>query len=366
MNTRVKMENIKILTVLGARPQFIKAGAVSRAFATQPVITEVIVHTGQHYDSKMSDVFFEQMSIPKPNYNLGINGLGHGAMTGQMLEKIEEVIEIEKPDYLLVYGDTNSTLAGALAASKLHVPVIHIEAGLRSFNMLMPEEINRTLTDRVSTLLLCPTQSAMDNLSKEGYETLEHCEFHLVGDVMQDAALYYKEYAVKPEELKGTSVEEYILATLHRAENTDSKDNLTSIVKALNDLNKEKQVILPIHPRTKALIEKYGLEVEFTMIEPVGYLEMIWLLENSSLVMTDSGGLQKEAFFFSKPCITMRDQTEWVELINCGANILTGACYEKILSAYNIMKDKKVDDMKNLYGGGTASRKITSIILSMD
>lgn len=237
----------KILTILGARPQFIKAGSVSREIAKHKEIQEVIVHTGQHYDNNMSDIFFDEMKIPKPDYNLNINGLSHGAMTGLMLERIEEILIEEKPDWVLVYGDTNSTLAGALAASKLHIKIAHIEAGLRSFNMKMPEEINRILTDRVSSILFCPTEAAIENLSNEGYENLE-CKIVKSGDVMQDGALFYKSLSKKPNI---GIFENYILSTIHRAENTDDIVRLSSIIEALNELNRKKQVILPLHPRTK-------------------------------------------------------------------------------------------------------------------
>jgi len=302
---------MKILTILGARPQFIKAGSVSRAIARvnsdwclgtsetttnnqQPLITEIIVHTGQHYDANMSDIFFDEMQIPKPNYFLGIGGKSHGAMTGQMIEKIEEVALKEKPDWIMVYGDTNSTLAGAIVASKLHIKLAHIEAGLRSFNMKMPEEVNRILTDRVSNILFCPTDTAIENLRNEGYENLE-CRIVKSGDVMQDGAIFYKNLAVKPNiEIK----QDFILCTIHRA---DDENRLRSIFEALNEIAKEKQIILPLHPRTKKILESLKLNIEnLTIIDPVGYLEMVWLIDNCSLVMTDSGGLQKEAYFFEK------------------------------------------------------------------
>lgn len=345
----------KILTVLGARPQFIKAGSVSREIAKHNEIQEIIVHTGQHYDSNMSDIFFEEMKIPKPDYFLGIGGKSHGAMTGQMIEKIEEVALKEKPDWILVYGDTNSTLAGAIVASKLHIKLAHIEAGLRSFNMKMPEEVNRILTDRVSNILFCPTDAAIENLQSEGYEKLD-CSIIKSGDVMQDGAIFYKQYSQKPDcKIENT----YILSTIHRAENTDDINRLKSIVEALNEINKEMQVVLPLHPRTKKIIEENNIELEFTIIEPVGYLQMVWLIDNSSLVMTDSGGLQKEAFFFKKPCITLRDETEWVELVKNRFNILVGANKEKILETYNNKETLFSSDYSiDLYGGGNASKRI--------
>ncbi len=349
---------MKIVTILGARPQFIKAGSVSREIAKNEGIQEIIVHTGQHYDTNMSDIFFDEMQISKPDYHLDINGLGHGAMTGQMLEKIEEILIKEKPDWVIVYGDTNSTLAGALAASKLHIKIAHIEAGLRSFNMKMPEEINRILTDRVSSILFCPTETAIENLKNEGYENLE-CRIVKSGDVMQDGAIFYKSLSKKPN--VDISVN-YILSTIHRAENTDDIERLGSIIEALNELNKNKQVILPLHPRTRKIIESNSIKTEFTIIEPVGYLEMVWLIDNCNMVMTDSGGLQKEAFFFKKPCITLRDETEWVELIENRFNVLAGANKNKILDLYENFEFS--DDFNvDLYGGGMASYRIVQELL---
>ena len=348
---------MKILTIIGARPQFIKAAAVSREIASHNDLQEVIVHTGQHFDANMSEIFFEQMQIPEPDYNLDINSLSHGAMTGQMLEKIETVLLKEKPDWVLVYGDTNSTIAGALAAKKLHIKVAHVEAGLRSFNMLMPEEINRILTDRISDVLFCPTQAAVDNLNKEGYDNID-CEIVNSGDVMQDAALFYQQYQKKPEFISTES--EFILCTIHRAENTDNIERLKSIITALNEISKETSIILPVHPRTRKILAENNVHVEFTMSDPVGYLEMVYLLENCQLVMTDSGGLQKEAFFFKKQCITMRDETEWVELVESGFNVLVGANKNKIIDAYKNIADMNQDFQVNLYGFGEASGLIVA------
>ncbi|MBU1668529.1 UDP-N-acetylglucosamine 2-epimerase (non-hydrolyzing) [bacterium] len=357
---------MKILTILGARPQFIKAGSVSREIAKHKNIEEIIVHTGQHYDANMSDIFFEEMKIPKPHYFLGIGGKSHGAMTGQMIEKIEEVALKENPDWIMVYGDTNSTLAGAIVASKLHIKLAHIEAGLRSFNMKMPEEVNRILTDRVSTILFCPTDSAIENLQKEGYDNLD-CKVVKSGDVMQDGAIFYKKLTVKPSIIQNSklNIQNYILCTIHRAENTDDETRLKSIFEALDEISKEKQVILPLHPRTKKIIENLKLNIQnLTIIDPVGYLEMVWLIDNCDLVMTDSGGLQKEAYFFEKQCITLRDETEWVELVACGANSLVGADKEKILKAYrNHSKFNIENSTLDLYGGGKASEKIIEYLL---
>ena len=352
---------MKILTILGARPQFIKAGTVSREMAKHKSIEEVIIHTGQHFDANMSDIFFDEMKIPKPHYNLNINGLSHGAMTGQMIEKIEEVVLKEKPDWVMVYGDTNSTLAGAIVASKLHIKLAHIEAGLRSFNMKMPEEVNRILTDRVSNILFCPTDTAMHNLSNEGYDKLD-IKVVKSGDVMQDGAMFYKELAVKPNcEIK----DNFVLCTIHRAENTDDEQRLKNIFNALNEIASEKQVILPLHPRTKKILSNLDIDISnLTIIDPVGYLEMVWLIDNCSLVMTDSGGLQKEAYFFEKQCITLRDETEWVELVKCGANTLVSADKEKILESYENNKKFNLENSKlNLYGGGKASENIVKEFL---
>lgn len=354
---------MKILTIIGARPQFIKAGSVSREIAKYNEIEEIVVHTGQHYDKNMSDVFFEEMKIPKPNYFLEIGDKSHGAMTGQMIEKIEEVLLKENPDWVLVYGDTNSTLAGAIVSSKLHIKLAHIEAGLRSFNMKMPEEINRILTDRVSTILFCPTDVAVNNLKNESYENFD-CKIINSGDVMQDGTMFYKDFAVKPN----YQIEDnYILSTLHRAENTDDIDRLSSIIESLNEINKQQQVLMPLHPRTKKVIEQNNINIEFIIIEPVGYLNMVWLIDNCDLVITDSGGLQKEAFFFKKPCITLRDETEWTELVENKFNILVGANKHKILDVYKNIDSLLVSNFSlNLYGNGKASEKIIKEILEYD
>ncbi len=349
---------MKIMTVLGARPQFIKAGTISREIAKHNSINEIIVHTGQHYDFNMSDIFFEEMKIPKPNYFLGIGGMSQGSMTGQMIEEIDKVALKEKPDWILVYGDTNSTLAAGIVASKLDVRLAHIEAGLRSFNMKMPEEVNRILTDRVSDILFCPTQIAVDNLKNENYEALDS-KIVKSGDVMQDGAIFYKKLALRPNfEIK----KNYVLATVHRAENTNDINRLSSIIEALNTIHMEKQVIVPLHPRTKKIIESNKIKIEFTIIDPVGYLEMVWLIDNCDLIMTDSGGLQKEAFFFKKPCITLRDETEWVELVTHKFNVLTGSNKEKIIDIYENFSFNESFGV-NLYGEGNASKKIVDELL---
>ena len=356
---------MKIITVIGARPQFIKAAALSREFSKHKEIKELIVHTGQHFDANMSEVFFEEMEIPKPTYNLAINSLSHGAMTGRMMEGIEEVLLKEKPDLLLVYGDTNSTIAGALAAKKLHIKVAHVEAGLRSFNMDMPEEVNRILTDRISDYLFCPTDSAVKNLKNEGYDNID-TKIIRTGDVMQDAAMFYAQKSEqKSSVISEIGLEKFALATLHRAENTDSKERLTELVNGLNKIHHTIcPVVLPLHPRTKAKLSAHGLQLDVKLIDPVGYFDMIELLKNCSLVMTDSGGLQKEAFFFKKNCVTLRDQTEWVELIENKVNVLVGASSEKLVAESKNMLDADSNFDIDLYGNGKASGNIVKSLMN--
>lgn len=351
---------MNIITIVGARPQFVKAAVVSREICTHDDIHETIIHTGQHFDPNMSDLFFEEMRIPAPGYNLNINSLSHGAMTGKMLEEIEKVLLDKKPDWVLVYGDTNSTLAGALAAKKLHIRVAHVEAGLRSFNMTMPEEINRILTDRVSDILFCPTETAIRNLQNEGFDHFDS-RVVLSGDVMLDAALFYRQYSRPPQiELK----RDFVLATLHRAENTDTPEYLSEIIRALETISREQDVLLPLHPRTRAKLEASGYNTRLSpihFIDPVGYLEMIHLLDKCSLVMTDSGGLQKEAFFFRKYCITLRNETEWTELVDHGYNALAGNSYDKIIQAYR--EQPHPDFSTPLYGDGHAAKAIVDTLI---
>ncbi len=355
---------MKILTVLGARPQFIKAACVSRAISTKAGIQEVIVHTGQHFDENMSDVFFMEMGIPKPNYNLGISALSHGAMTGKMLASVEEIIIAESPDWVLVYGDTNSTLAGALAAAKLNVPVAHVEAGLRSFNMRMPEEQNRILTDVISKVLFCPTFQAIENLFNEGFKT-KNVQVVNVGDVMLDAAMFYGEQAVKPDWFDMQKVSsDYALATLHRAENTDDPERLRGIVKALNQIHKKTRVILPLHPRTKHKLDDLNINLHLFSVPPVSYLEMCYLLKNCKYVMTDSGGLQKEAYFFKKQCLILRDETEWIELVNLGANKLVGPRYADIIDASLGLDHENIDFSKGFFGKGDTAERVVECLMS--
>lgn len=351
----------KIVTIVGARPQFVKAAVVSREIAARSGIEEILVHTGQHFDRNMSDVFFEEMRIPRPHHSLGVHSLGHGAMTGRMLEGIEELLLREKPDFTLVYGDTNSTLAGALAARKLHIRCVHVEAGLRSFNLRMPEEINRILTDRISDLLCCPTQQAVLNLRGEGFESFP-CRVVNTGDVMQDAARYYSPLARKPAiELP----EDFSLATLHRAENTDDASRLLGILSTFEEAARHRPVVLPLHPRTRARMADLSIPLpkDVYVLDPVGYLEMVWLLERCALVMTDSGGLQKEAYFFGKPCITLRGETEWVELVTHGVNRLASTLSE-VMGAYRHFNDPatRPDFTADLYGGGKAAARILDAV----
>jgi UDP-GlcNAc3NAcA epimerase len=369
---------MKIITVLGARPQFIKAAVVSRAIATHNKgasatgIEELIVHTGQHYDDKMSDIFFEEMRIPKPSVNLNINGTTHGKMTGQMLEQVEAVMLSEKPDMVLVYGDTNSTLAGALSARKLNLPVAHVEAGLRSFNMTMPEEINRVLTDHISKWLFCPNINAEKNLKNEGFGrdlwAENNHQIINVGDVMLDAALYYDKICKPSDDIRNlvdNIQKEFSLSTIHRAENTDSESKLRNIFSALDELAFQKPIIMPLHPRTKKCLESYNIAPKnIIIIESVGYFDMLYLLRNCSLVITDSGGLQKEAFFFKKYCITLRDETEWVELVEGGYNKLVGSDKELIKTSSNSINTGNLTYGENFYGNGNAGDLIVKHLYS--
>ena len=363
---------MRILTIIGARPQFIKAATVSRAIGLHSDITEIIVHTGQHFDTNMSDVFFEQMDIPRPNHYLKIASLSHGAMTGRMLEGIEELIQQEKPDWMLVYGDTNSTLAGALAAAKLHLPIAHVEAGLRSHNPAMPEEINRVLTDRVSSLLLCPTKTAVNNLEKEGFPYKASAKLQQqivnVGDVMFDAVLYYRERAKREVDLEtfGLKHQEYALCTIHRQENTDQLENIKNILNALQSIAKDLTVVLPLHPRTKAKIVQFNLESLLEglyLLDPLPYLEIQRLQMSAKIILTDSGGLQKEAYFHRVPCITLRDETEWVETVKSGWNRLVGAKKDQIVRTYSINTERNESD-STCYGNGEASCKILDRLIN--
>ncbi|MCY3022079.1 MAG: UDP-N-acetylglucosamine 2-epimerase (non-hydrolyzing) [Planctomycetota bacterium] len=314
----------RIVTVVGARPQFIKAAAVSRVLRAAAGLEEILIHTGQHYDENMSDVFFKELEIPRPDYHLGIGSGSHGAQTGRMLETIERALLETKPALLLVYGDTNSTLAGALAAAKLHIAVAHVEAGLRSFNRRMPEEINRVVTDHLADWLFAPTTGAVQHLKDEG---LPDSRVHLSGDVMYDAALYYAAKATRESRILETlslKPKGYILATIHRAENTDDPSRLAAVFGGLMEAAQAMPVVLPLHPRTRKMLQQAGLletiSRRLRLTEPAGYLDMVMLERNASVVVTDSGGVQKEAFFYRVPCVTLRDETEWVELVELGWN----------------------------------------------
>lgn len=359
---------MKIVTIVGARPQFIKAAAVSRVLRKTQGVREVLVHTGQHYDANMSEVFFEELEIPRPDYNLGIGSATHGAQTGRMLEAIEEVSFKEKPDWVLVYGDTNSTLAGALAAVKLHIPVAHIEAGLRSFNRRMPEEINRVLTDHASDILFAPTKAAVENLRREG---ISEEQIQLVGDVMYDAALYYgKKADCRSQILNRLELKpkEYILATIHRAENTDDPQRLRAIFEGFAEVAQEIKVVLPLHPRTRAALVEVGLYDKVArsicLIEPVGYLDMVMLEKNARAIVTDSGGVQKEAFFYRVPCLTLREETEWVELVDLGWNKLIPPCSARdiAIGMLDILSAPQGVEAEP-YGEGFTGEKIVSVLL---
>lgn len=358
---------LKVVTIVGARPQFIKAAAVSRAIKNHEgnPLKEVLVHTGQHYDENMSQVFFDELEIPRPAYNLKISGGQHGSMTGRMLVAIEEVLITENPDWVLVYGDTNSTLAGALAAAKLHIPVAHVEAGLRSFNMRMPEEINRIVVDRLSSLLYCPTNTAVSNLQSEGILK----GVHNIGDVMFDVALFYRERSklqsqcISKLELQK---DKFALATCHRAENTDSPVRLGNIATALGEIAEKIPLVLPLHPRTRKLLVDHGLIAKLRkvmIVEPLPFLDMIALEQSAKLILTDSGGIQKEAFFYGVPCVTLRNETEWVETVDLGANVLVGASTAAIRDAFErILNEERPVIMSNPYGDGNAAAKIVSLM----
>ena len=349
---------VKVVSIVGARPQFIKAAVVSRELRKRH--TEILVHTGQHYDYEMSGIFFDGLEIPAPNLNLSVGSGTHGVQTGAMLKGIEEVLVSERPDWLLIYGDTNSTLAGALAASKLSVRVAHIEAGLRSFNRQMPEEINRVVADHLSNLLLCPSDTAVKNLAAEGIKQ----NVHQVGDVMLDILNWAKTRArAKSSEIlqrHGLQKKSYFLATVHRSENTDDLSRLSNILNALNAL--EEPVIFPVHPRTRRVISNgaWRLKPNVKLVDPVAYLEMVSLTDSAALVLTDSGGLQKEAYWLGVPCLTLRDETEWVETVDAGWNILVGSDSDKIVRTVRSFAPQ--DSHPMLYGDGCASAKCVELL----
>jgi UDP-N-acetylglucosamine 2-epimerase (non-hydrolysing) len=350
---------MKIVSIVGARPQFIKCAPVSRELRQEH--EEILVHTGQHYDHGMSEVFFEELAIPKPDYNLGIGSGAHGHQTGAMLGAIEDVLEKEEPDLVLVYGDTNSTLAGALAAAKLHIPVAHVEAGLRSFDRRMPEEVNRVLTDHASDLLFCPTATAVRNLAAEGVTK----GVHLVGDVMYDAMNYNRAVAEERSrilEVVGVRPGEYLVVTVHRPSNTDDRENMAAILDALGEAGMP--VVFPVHPRTRRFLGEYGLLAgmpgNVRIIEPLGYLDMLRLMAHAEKILTDSGGIQKEAYMLGVPCITLRENTEWVETVEAGWNVLVGAERGRIAGAVHSFSP--VSRQENLFGDGDACLRIRSIL----
>ena len=359
---------ISVVTIVGARPQFIKAAVVHRALAAQGGFRDLLLHTGQHYDERMSAVFFQELGLPAPDWNLEIGSGRHGQQTGRMLEAIEGVLLDARPDWVVVYGDTNSTLAGALAAAKLQIPVAHVEAGLRSFNRQMPEETNRVLTDHVATLLLAPTSTAMANLRREGLPA-ERC--HLVGDVMYDSVLHLAHRAGNGAMLdrEGLAPGRYVLATIHRAENTDSIARLTAILLGLEAVTGDVQVVLPLHPRTRAMLAATGLAgrigAGIRFIDPVGYLDMLALERGARLVVTDSGGVQKEAFFQRVPCLTLRHETEWTELVDTGWNRLVPPVSAEVVAAAvreALARPHPADPPLPLYGGGEAGAAVASLL----
>lgn len=365
---------MKVVTIAGARPQFVKAAAFQRAIQeynlnpSQVAIQEVLVHTGQHYDINMSDIFFQQMGLTEPNYHLGIGGVQHGAATGRMLEKIEEVLVKEKPDWVVVFGDTNSTVAGALAAVKLHIPIAHVEAGLRSFNRKMPEEINRIVSDQCADLLFTPTAQATKQLLKEGIPERKISE---VGDLMYDIALHFQKVSLKEEGVLaryGLTSKQYALLTLHRAENTDQRSQFYEIIEGLISISKQIPVVFPIHPRTAKVLKEEKLEnyvrQHLHIIDPVGYVEMITLTRHAQVVLTDSGGLQKEAYFFQVPCITLRTETEWIELIDHGFNVLAPLDKDAILATYERVHQKTFSWGIPLYGDGESGKKMIQELVS--
>lgn len=360
--------SVRIMTVIGARPQFIKAAAVGRILAPRVEsgeVEHVLLHTGQHYDANMSAVFFDELNLPAADINLGISASRHGAMTGAMLAGVEEALLERKPDWMLVYGDTNSTLAGALAAVKHHVPVAHVEAGLRSFNRQMPEEINRVLTDHAADLLLCPTKRAVDFLAAEGIQT----GVSLVGDVMFDLAMLY---ASRPSsqilESLGLAVDGYVLVTCHRAENTDDPIRLTSIIEGLRRLAQQTTVVLPMHPRTKTKLQSHGLKLAASLctIDPVGYADMLELERNATMVVTDSGGVQKEAYMFGVPCVTLREETEWQETVDVGWNVLVGTAMERVEAELTRAPTVRSLARPSLFGDGHAAEKVVALLLGED
>ena len=375
---------MKIVTVIGARPQIIKAAALSRAIKEhfKKEVQEVIVHTGQHYDDNMSQVFFDELGIPQPDYNLGVGSASHGVQTARMIEGIEEILLKENPDYLVLYGDTNSTLAGAIAASKIHVPIVHIEAGLRSFNKSMPEEINRICCDHCSTLLFSPTATGFKNLVNEGFNpdnkkkfTIDNPGIYHCGDVMYDNSKYFANIADKKSQIldkEGLRGEDYVLCTIHRDNNTDQPERLNAIFRALLKISESKIVVLPLHPRTskllninlkKSLFDKITNNTNIKILPPASFLDMIVLERHAQMVVTDSGGVQKEAFFFQKSCLILRTETEWKEIVECGAAMITDADESRIIESYNNFMENPPHNYPEIFGDGKAAEFICKEML---
>lgn len=352
---------MKLLTVVGARPQFIKAAALSCRLKDYSEISEVIVHTGQHYDKNMSKVFFEELSIPKPKYVLNSGGKSHGEMTGYQLIEIEKIILLENPDYIIVYGDTNSTLAGALAAVKLHIPIVHIESGLRSFNTRMPEEINRILTDKISSFLFCPSKIAVENLNNEGFNTLQS-NIYQVGDIMYDSIKLFSSLV----NLNFDRTSPYALCTIHRQENTNDVYRLNAIFSGLNDISNEIKIKLPLHPRTKNHLNSLNIQLSenIEILEPQSYINFIGLMKDCEIILSDSGGIQKEAYFLQKNCIVLRDETEWIELLESKNNIIAGANRYKIVKAFQERSKLNKNFSSPLYGDGNSAEKIIEILIN--
>jgi len=380
------MNKKKIITIIGARPQIIKSSAISRAIRTkfQNEIEELIVHTGQHYDENMSEVFFEEMQIPKPHFNLNVGSGSHGLQTAKMMEGLETIFLAEKPAAVIVYGDTNSTIAGGLAAAKIHIPVVHIEAGLRSFNKAMPEELNRIACDHFSTLLFTPTATGLENLRKEGFSatihskaTIDHPNVYQCGDIMFDNSMYFSEISDKHStilKINDLEKEKYVLCTIHRDSNTDIAENLNSIFRALLHIseNKNLKIVLPIHPRTKGkmeelldkeLLQKIKDSGSILIIPPAGFLDIIALEKNARIIISDSGGLQKESFFFKKPCVILREQTEWVEIIENGNALLAGSDFQRIIDSFSVLFEKTDFTFPDFYGDGDAASFICKKIV---
>jgi UDP-GlcNAc3NAcA epimerase len=348
----------KIASVIGARPQFIKLSQIHRELARHNDVRHLVIHTGQHFDRDMFGVFFDELGLPEPDYDLHVNSLPHGAMTGRMLEAIESALIRESPDMVLVYGDTNSTLAGALAARKLGLNVGHIEAGLRCFDMRVPEEVNRVVTDAVSSMLFCPTEIAIENLNREGYVN-NRSRVVRSGDVMFDAALHFESISSQRSDIVSRlKLDEFVLCTVHRAGNTDDPARLRGIIDGLERISAKMRVVFPAHPRTIHAIRTCGIKTPLSVIDPVGFFDMISLLKHCLLVVTDSGGLQKEAYFYRKPCITLRSETEWVELVKCGCSFLVGADPSKIVTTFESCLTACMDFEGRLYGDGNARKVI--------